>query len=199
MVRNGKCRDAIAHARRHLAPMATKEPLHMETLQKAMGTLAYSGSSMPPAYQEMFQDERWEELINQFQQENNRVHLLPPCSLLSICTQAGLSSFKTQFCYGPKEYRSKECPVCVDTIGKLAGPLPSSLRTNSCVRCLITSEPFDGEDYAPLVLPNGRIYSKKALEQMALEGNGLVKDPATGQTFPFEQTKKAFIVLEGCN
>jgi len=34
----------------------------------------------------------------------------------------------------------------------------------------------------------------QALEQMALEGNGLVKDPATGQTFPFEQTKKAFIV-----
>lgn len=111
--------------------------------------------------QELFEEDRWEDLIYEFQQENYRLYSLPPQSMLAITAQAGLSSLKTQFCYGPEEHRSKECPVCVEGIGKLAGPLPSSLRTKSCVRCRLSSTPFDDSDNAPLVLPNGRIYSKK--------------------------------------
>jgi macrophage erythroblast attacher len=93
--------------------------------------------------------------------ENHRLHALPPHSLLAIAAQAGLSSLKTQFCYGAEEGRSRECPVCVEDIGKLAGPLPSSLRTKSCVRCQITAQQFDNDDYAPFALPNGRVYSRK--------------------------------------
>jgi macrophage erythroblast attacher len=162
MVRGGRCREAIAYARKHLAPMAAKEPCHMPTVQQAMGALAFPAAVCKPLpYRELFDDERWAELIYELRRENHRLYALPPHSLLAIAAQAGLSSLKTQFCYGAEEGRSRECPVCVEDIGKLAGPLPSSLRTKSCVRCQLTAQQFDNDDYAPFALPNGRVYSRK--------------------------------------
>jgi macrophage erythroblast attacher len=162
MVRGGRCKDAIAYARKHLAPMAVKEPSHMPAVQQAMGALAFPATvDKPLPYRELFDDERWEDLVYEFRQEHHRLHVLPPHSLLAIATQAGLSSLKTQFCYGADDGRSKECPVCVEGIGMLAGPLPSSLRTKSCVRCQITAQQFDDDDYAPYALPNGHVYSRK--------------------------------------
>ncbi len=37
-------------------------------------------------------------------------------------------------------------------------------------------------------------FLEQALEQMAMAGDGMLTDPATGESFAFEEAKKAFIV-----
>ena len=45
----------------------------------------------------------------------------------------------------------------------------------------------------PLALPNGSVYGRDALQQMALEHSGTVKDPRTGQALPFKDARRAYM------
>lgn len=45
----------------------------------------------------------------------------------------------------------------------------------------------------PLALPNGSVYGRDALQQMAVENSGMVKDPRTGQTLSFNDARRAYM------
>jgi macrophage erythroblast attacher len=46
----------------------------------------------------------------------------------------------------------------------------------------------------PMVLPNGYVYSQKAVEQIAAQNGGKVVCPRTGNTYGLEEARRAFIV-----
>lgn len=52
-----------------------------------------------------------------------------------------------------------------------------------------------GEDAGrePMAFPNGRIYSREALEQLAAENDGRVRCPRTGDEVSFDELLKVYI------
>mmetsp|Transcript_5285 Transcript_5285/g.7406 ORF Transcript_5285/g.7406 Transcript_5285/m.7406 type:complete len:135 (+) Transcript_5285:1236-1640(+) len=89
--------------------------------------------------------------------------------------------------------RSSECPVCAKGMYKLAENLSTSHRTQSCIVCRMCGEVMD-ENNPPLALPNGNVYSHKALERNIKQNNGKILDPSTGEIFSFSDTKPVFIL-----
>jgi macrophage erythroblast attacher len=46
----------------------------------------------------------------------------------------------------------------------------------------------------PMVLPNGYVYSLKAIDQNAAKNNGRIVCPHTGAEFGYDEARRAFIV-----
>lgn len=63
----------------------------------------------------------------------------------------------------------------------LAADLPYAKHVHSQLMCSITKEIMD-EHNAPVVLPNGTVYSEKAIDQGTC--NGQFTDPISGNSFP---------------
>lgn len=63
------------------------------------------------------------------------------------------------------------------------------------VVCKITNKVLEGEDQGrePLALPNGRVYSREALEAIATASNGKVECPQTHDVYAFSEVLKVFI------
>lgn len=95
----------------------------------------------------------------------------------------------------PADDRHPDCPVCQeDGLGVLAGEVPWSHHANSVLICRLTGRVMDDKN-PPLCLPNGRVYSQEALEDMAHRSadGATVTCPRTGQSFPFAACRKMFI------
>jgi macrophage erythroblast attacher len=58
--------------------------------------------------------------------------------------------------------------------------------------CYISKELMN-EDNPPLVLPNGYVYSRKALEEMAKTNQGKITCPRTNQVCNFSDLARAYI------
>ncbi|GJR28143.1 macrophage erythroblast attacher-like protein [Tanacetum coccineum] len=145
---------AVKYARKHLAPWTAT---YMKEFQKIMGAL--------------FEPKQWNFLVDQFKQEFCRLYGMTLEPLLNIYLQAGLSALKTPFCY--EDDCTKEDPLSQENFRKLANPLPFSKQHHSKLVCYITKELMDTEN-PPLVLPNGYVYSEKALLEMANNNNGRI-------------------------
>ncbi|KAF6764311.1 macrophage erythroblast attacher isoform 1 [Ephemerocybe angulata] len=119
---------------------------------------------------------------------------IPP--LLHLALYAGLVALKLPACYNPAT-KNVDCPVCESSgdtplgLGKLAEEVPFSHHSNSTIVCRITGKIMN-EDNPPMAFPNGNVYSREALEEMATK-NGSVTCPRTGQTVNFAELKKVFI------
>ncbi|XP_035830758.1 protein MAEA homolog [Helianthus annuus] len=87
---------------------------------------------------------------------------------------------------------TKEDPLPQESFQKLAMPLPFSKQHHSKLVCYITEELMDTEN-PPLVLPNGYVYSTKALKEMATNNNGKITCPRTGLVCNYIEVTKAFI------
>jgi len=48
-------------------------------------------------FQDLFDQERWNELVNQFRYENFKLHQLNNASVFTVTLQAGLSALKTPY------------------------------------------------------------------------------------------------------
>ncbi|KAJ7537745.1 hypothetical protein O6H91_11G020300 [Diphasiastrum complanatum] len=187
MVRSEKMMDAIMYARKHLAPWGRT---NMKELQQAMATLAFKSSTDCTSYKMLFDAKQWDNLIQQFKQEFYKFYGMALEPLLHIHLQAGLSALKTPFCY--ETGCTKEDPLSNETFRQLAEPLPYAKHIHSKLVCYITKELMN-EDNPPLVLPNGYVYSRKALEDMAKKHNGKITCPRTGDTCTFSELSKAYI------
>ncbi|KAJ0045691.1 hypothetical protein Pint_06164 [Pistacia integerrima] len=88
-------------------------------------------------------------------------------------------SFTFIYCY--EDDCTKEDPLSQESFRKLASPLPYSKQHHSKLVCYITKELMDTEN-PPQVLPNGYVYSTKALEEMAKKNNGKITCPRTVET-----------------
>lgn len=75
----------------------------------------------------------------------------------------------------------------------LAKDLPWAKHVTSKVVCSISKAVMDDSN-PPMVLPNGYVYSHKALERLASENHGNVVCPVTLEVFSFKRCMQAFIV-----
>lgn len=187
LVRGERMMEAIIYARKYLAPWGST---NMKELQQAMATLAFKSNTDCIGYKMLFDTKQWDNLIQEFKQEFCKLYGMTSEPLLNIHLQAGLSALKTPFCY--EEGCTKEDPLSQETFRQLASPLPFSKHIHSKLVCYITKELMD-EDNPPLVLPNGYVYSRKALEEMAKLSNGKVTCPRTGEVCNFSELSKAYI------
>lgn len=147
---------------------------------------------------------------------------------LEACLQAGLTALKTPLCRrgGPRERRNsrekdkeeeevdddvtmaedeeedegnynQDCPVCSSTGRALAAGLPLAHFGNSYLTCRCTGEAMDGAN-PPMVLPNGRVYSQRAIREHLLSvdegGEVRVTCPRTGDSFAPSEVKNIFVV-----
>ncbi|CAI9759858.1 unnamed protein product [Fraxinus pennsylvanica] len=159
---------------KHLAPWGAT---HMKELQRVLATLAFRSNTECAKYKVLFEEKQWDYLVDQFKQEFCRLYGMTFEPLLNIFLQAGLSALKTPFCF--EDDCTKEDPLSQESFRKLAQPLPYSKQHHSKLVCYISKELMDTEN-PPLVLPNGYVYSTKALEDMSRKNNGKITCPRTG-------------------
>jgi macrophage erythroblast attacher len=168
-----------------------------------MALLAFRPNTSCGIYKALFDESRWDKLVQEFKKNNYELHSLTSQSPLDMTLQVGLSALKTPGCY-QEENQNVQCPVCAkETLGKLAQGLPFAHHVNSCLVCRISGEIMN-EHNPPLVLPNGYVYSRKALEEQAekrqrnslnsLETESSVICPRTGEVVTLSQCRKAFIL-----
>ncbi|KAK6790962.1 hypothetical protein RDI58_010043 [Solanum bulbocastanum] len=207
LVRAENMMRAITYAQKYLAPWGST---HMRELQRVLATLAFKSNTEYIMYGNsyvcflalsfidpvflydlvLFDSKQWDYLIDQFKQEFCKLYGMTLEPLLNIYLQAGLSALKTPFCY--EDDCTKEDPLSQESFRKLASPLPYSKQHHSKLVCYITKELMDTEN-PPLVLPNGYVYSTKALEEMAKKNDGRITCPRTGLTCNYTELVKAYI------
>ncbi|GAB2276686.1 hypothetical protein Dimus_011402 [Dionaea muscipula] len=187
LVRGENNLRAITYARKYLAPWGAT---HMKELQRVVATLAFKSNTECAIYKVLFEANQWDYLVEQFKQEFCRLYGMTLEPLLNIYLQAGLSALKTPFCY--EEDCPKDDPLSQESFRRLASPLPFSKQHHSKLVCYITKELMDTEN-PPMVLPNGYVYSSKALEEMADKNNGKITCPRTGLVCNYSDLAKAFI------
>ena len=180
----------------------------MRAIQQAMVLLAYPASSSR-VYNGLYDEARWDRLIEQFRQDNYRLYGLTTESLLSVTLECGMAALKTTYVVvhyylyrsadvicrmcGREGDRNPNCPVCIENMFSLAKSLPYSHHTNSTIVCRITGRLMN-EHNPPMILPNGYVYSREALEELASQDKGVVTCPRTLEQFPLSSAKKVFIM-----
>nr|XP_016722077.1 protein MAEA homolog [Gossypium hirsutum]KAG4181156.1 hypothetical protein ERO13_A10G208700v2 [Gossypium hirsutum]PPS11536.1 hypothetical protein GOBAR_AA09107 [Gossypium barbadense]TYI07799.1 hypothetical protein ES332_A10G250100v1 [Gossypium tomentosum] len=187
LVRAENYMRAILYARRYLAPWGAT---HLKELQLVMTTLAFRSNTECTKYKVLFEPKQWDFLVDQFKQEFYKLHGMTLEPLLNIYLQAGLSALKTPYCF--EDDCTKEDPLSQENFRKLAMPLPYSKQHHSKLVCYITKELMDTEN-PPQVLPNGYVYSSKALKEMAEKNNGKITCPRTGLVCNYSDLVKAYI------
>jgi len=188
LVRANSVLEAINYSRKHLAPFADT---NMKEIQGAMVALAFRKETSCEKYKELFAQEKWGKLVENFKSDNYQIYGLTTQPLLSRTLQVGLSALKTWNCFEPTEFMPN-CPICSPSFRLLAKDLPNAHHTHSFLVCRISGEPIN-DDNPPMVLPNGNAYGFNALSEMALKNNGKVTCPRTRQSFEFDELRKAFI------
>ncbi|KAF9674813.1 hypothetical protein SADUNF_Sadunf10G0166000 [Salix dunnii] len=163
LVRAENHMGAIAYARKYLAPWAAT---HTKEMQQVFATVAFKGIPECSVYKAFFEPKQWDYLVEQFKQE--------------LC----------RYCY--EDDCTKEDPLSQESFRKLAIPLPYSKQHHSKIVCYITKELMDTEN-PPQVLPNGYVYSTKALEEMAKRNDGKITCPRTSFVCNYSELVKAYI------
>lgn len=75
----------------------------------------------------------------------------------------------------------------------LAEGLPYAKHVHSKLICAVTREIMTDAN-PPMVLPNGYVYSQKALEQVAARNGGKIVCPRTGSVYSCDEARRAYIV-----
>ncbi|KAK7109494.1 E3 ubiquitin-protein transferase MAEA-like isoform X2 [Littorina saxatilis] len=190
LIRNGSGLEAVKHARKYFNGVEEEQ---FPEVQKVMGLLAFTADTDIAEYQALFSEARWDELVQQFRQENFRLHQLNS-SVFTAALQAGLSSLKTPHCYKDEPlHRNSNCPVCSRHLNDLAQPLPYSHCANSRLICTISGHSLN-EHNPPMMLPNGNIYGLSALTKIASDNDNQVVCPRTRQVFSLDEAEKVFVM-----
>lgn len=191
LVRNQRCVEAVHHARKHFVNLTTNQ---LVDVQKSMVLLAYAKSTDAAMYQDLLNENRWNQLIDLFRQDNFKIHQLPEQSCFTAILQAGLSAIKTPTCYRKvTAVRNNNCPVCHPSLNVIARSLPYAYCANSKLICACSGAPIN-ENNPPMMLPNGYVYSYQSLMKLAEENEGKIKCPRTGEIFEFHEAQKVFIL-----
>jgi len=181
---------ALQYLRKYSEPLKNQ---NIDEVKKAMGCFTYySQLERFPAYQFYFEEQRWDDLISAFKFDSFLVSGMTTRSNLEITLQAGLSALKTDSCLNQKMQKPEACPVCNPSMKKLASKVPSTHKFVSSLICKISGEVMD-EHNPPVALPNGQVYSEKALKRMAEKDNGRIICPATKSEYTLQDLKKIYI------
>ncbi|KAK9868155.1 hypothetical protein WJX84_001249 [Apatococcus fuscideae] len=186
LVRSGSLPEAIAYARAHLAQWAGS---YLPELQQALCTLAFRASTTCKPYQQLFADAQWLLLVEAFLSELYRLNSLPAESTLSIHIQAGLSALKPAV--KVEGITSIEDPLHSQAYQQLAEGLACSKQIHSKLICPVTRELMN-EHNPPVVLPNGAVYSERAVQDLA-NREGQFSCPSTGFVCNVKDVQRAYV------
>lgn len=188
LVRANKLGEAAMYSRKHLAG---NFDIHETDFYRASALLAYRPNAAGP-YKDLYSEARWDHLAKTFVNTHHSLFNIPQGPLLHVALSAGLSALKTPSCNsGVASSRSNTsssvtslCPICSTELNELATHVPYGHHTTSWV------------EHDLVVLPNGRVYGTKKLEDLAAKlalEPGKVKDPTTGEEWDASEVKKIFI------
>ncbi|CCL99210.1 uncharacterized protein FIBRA_01225 [Fibroporia radiculosa] len=180
--------EAIAYSKKHLLPW---QETHLPQIRQASALLCFPPTTACGPYKRLYDLARWTTLVQSFRLAIYNLSTLPSEPLLHLAMYAGLASLKLPACYDTHR-KNIDCPVCDSNLGRLAEEVPFSHHVNSTIVCRISGKIMD-EDNMPLVFPNGQVYSKEALEDMAARNDGTVRCPRTGEKCNFSDLRKVFI------
>lgn len=202
LVKQNKKFEAIQHARKHLTlnvsddnheDHQTFNSYERKELEHIMGLLAYPIDTKVEPYRTLFDNSRWQSLIEHFKQDNYNLFQLNSVSVFSVVLQAGLSALKTPHCYLKPGQKNPECPLCSPLLNELARELPYPHCSQSKLICSITGQPLN-EHNPPKMLPNGYIYGELGLKAMAMKNGGRVKCPKTMEEYNLSEAEKVFVM-----
>ena len=180
--------DAVKHARKYLS--SAGEIGQMAGVQTGMGLLAFPCTTNIKPYRELFSEDKWLDLIEQFRAENYRLFQLSNLSVFTVALTAGLSALKTQKCYTDRNF---ECPVCQEPLNDLALHLPFAHCSQSRLICHISGKAMN-ENNQPMMLPNGYVYGAESLRRMAQQNDGQVVCPRTKEIYTLSAVEKVFVM-----
>ncbi|EJC98292.1 uncharacterized protein FOMMEDRAFT_129613 [Fomitiporia mediterranea MF3/22] len=190
LARADKSIEAIAYSKKHLVPW---QDTHLKQIRQAATLLAFPERLAFGAYKRLYDPSRWENLVYSFRLAVYNLNALPTEPLLHLALYGGLASLKLPACYDPSQPKNADCPVCDSRgLGTLAKEVPWSHHVNSTIVCFLSGKIVDG-DNPPMAFPNGYVYSRNALEEMASRHDGVVTCPRTGQVCQFNELRKVFI------
>ncbi|TIA71117.1 hypothetical protein E3P92_02787 [Wallemia ichthyophaga] len=220
IVRQGNIQSAISYLRHHLISHFST---HSKQIQQAVALLAFPESSIVGVYRNLYNKSRWSDLSLQFKAVALHLYGLSTQPMLHVALSVGLPSLKLQCCsiaqdssqvdnhvnefehlYNDSTFlstkserlldnHSTNCPTCdPELLGALAQQVPHSHHTNSSIVCKISGKVVkDGE---MLAFPNGRVYSKSALHDMAQnDAQNMVKCPRDGTIVHYSKLRKVFV------
>lgn len=188
----GKREEAIELSRKCLSAWKTT---HLNLINSAGALLIYPPDTPYNPYEGLYDLGRWEELVSQFRNDYLAINNFPQESLFIATIQAGLTVLKSPACYSEEpELKSPDCPVCSKSaFGMLAMDLPNVHQVNPVLIDSVTRETMD-DDNPPLALPNGFVYSRRHLREIAnSNGGSMVVCPRTGKRFKLSSCRKVFI------
>ncbi|KAI0716452.1 CTLH/CRA C-terminal to lish motif domain-containing protein [Earliella scabrosa] len=189
LARARKSVEAIAYSKKYLLPW---NETHQSQIVQATALLAIAPTTTCGPYKRLYDPSRWTSLVQSFRLAIYHLSTLPTEPLLHLAMYAGLASLKLPACYS-HETRNVDCPVCNPDLGALAKEVPFSHHVNSTIVCRITGKIMDA-DNMPMAFPNGQVYSKEALEEMAARNDGYVTDPRNpDERCRFTELRKVFI------
>jgi len=189
LVRRQERLEAVQYARTHLAPWASQL---MPELQHAFAALVFAKNPSSKPYADLFDEGAWAKLTQLFLQDFYRMHSLPPSPLLSVHLQAGLSVLKTPQSYA--DSCSREDPLHLPAFQRLAEGLPFAKHVHSKLVCSVTREIMNDAN-PPMVLPNGYVYSAKAVERLLEAGGGSkLTCPVTKTVHSADELRRAFVM-----
>lgn len=157
--------------------------------------------------QRLYDLSRWDSLVRAFRLAVYSLNSLPTEPLLNLALYAGLASLKLPSCYDAS-CKNIDCPICDADLGVLAQEVPSSHHVNSTIVCQISGKIMDGNN-PPMAFPNGYVYSREvcrsgslfyslnqrrqALEEMAVQHDGIVTCPRSQKTCTLQELRKVFV------
>lgn len=188
LVRADDLTGALAFARAHLAPFATDE---LPLFKQALALLVFRRGTSCPRYAQLLHVERWSTLAGLFLQDLFKIHGMSPISPLEVHLQAGLTALKCPLSY--EEGCTKEDPLRLPHMKELAEKLPWAKHVTSKLVCSVTKTDMNDSN-PPMVLPNGHVYSKAGLAQIASKHDGKIVCPVTEQTFLPAECVQAYIL-----
>lgn len=179
---------ALEYARKHLASFSST---HFHALKSVVSLLALGKRSGLRSGQSGCGPESWNELGCLFLRELLLIHNVSEVSLLELQLQAGLCALKC-----PQSFETgtaREDPLHATLLRELARDVPWSKHIRSKLVCAMSSRVMD-ESSPPMVLPNGHVYGKVALQAQASEAKGKVQCAKTNQKFTLTECVQAFIM-----
>ena len=179
---------ALEYARKNLSSFSST---HFNALKSVVALLALGKKSGARLYPSRCGPDSWSELGSLFLRELLLIHNVSEVSLLELQLQAGLCALKCPHSF--ENRAAREDPLHATSLRELACDVPWSKHIRSKLVCAMSSKVMDGS-CPPMVLPNGHVYGKIALQAQAGEGKGKVTCKETGEICTMGECVPAYIM-----
>jgi macrophage erythroblast attacher len=191
LIRTKSLEDAINYARKYLLQFLDD---NCSEVEQATALVAFHPSTDVYPYKWLFEYSRWVDISKQFDVDMRLLHGISEKPQLVSLINAGLSALKTPKCTNSEDKRpvNINCPTCSPPLNRLARELPLAHLETSVLVCPIGGDVMDTENI-PMALPNGHVYSIRALKTMCNSEDGKVVCPRTNQIFHIKDARRCYI------